>query len=92
MPTYDYECLKCKKSYEIFHRISDESLKYCPECGGKLKRLISTGVGLIFKGTGFFITDYKKKSETEKADKKGKGEKKEGTQKNSDSCSGSSST
>jgi putative FmdB family regulatory protein len=79
MPTYDYECLKCGKVTEAFHRVSDPLLKKCPHCQGKLKKLISTGSGLIFKGSGFYITDYKRnksskcenkvKSEVKKPDK-----------------------
>jgi len=61
MPTYDYECLKCKKTFEIFQKVSDSDFFTCPECGGKLKKLISCGCGLIFKGSGFYITDYKRK-------------------------------
>ena len=61
MPTYDYECLKCKKTFEVFQRISDKDLSLCPSCGGKVKKLIGCGSGLIFKGSGFYITDYKKR-------------------------------
>jgi len=62
MPTYDYVCLKCKDKFEVFQKITDEPLKSCPSCGGKTKRLIGKGVGLIFKGSGFYQTDYKNKS------------------------------
>ncbi len=62
MPTYDYKCLKCGRAFEVFQKMSDPLLKKCPECKGKVKRLIGTGSGLIFKGSGFYITDYKKKS------------------------------
>ena len=61
MPTYDYECAKCGK-YEKFQKMSDEPMKTCPKCGGKVHRLIGGGSGIIFKGTGFYDTDYKKKS------------------------------
>jgi len=61
MPTYDYECLRCKKIFEIFQKISDRAPS-CPHCGGDVKKLISCGSGLIFKGSGFYITDYKKKN------------------------------
>jgi len=60
MPTYDYQCEKCG-TFEFFQRIKEEPLKKCPKCHGKVKRLISPGVGLIFKGSGFYITDYKRK-------------------------------
>jgi putative FmdB family regulatory protein len=61
MPTYDYECTKCGYSFEVFQKISEEPLQMCPECKGKLKKLIGAGCGLIFKGSGFYITDYKRK-------------------------------
>lgn len=61
MPTYDYQCQACQHEFEVFQNMSDAPLKKCPECGGKVKRLIGTGAGLIFKGSGFYITDYKNK-------------------------------
>lgn len=65
MPTYDYQCNKCGKEFEFFQSIKDEPLKVCPACGKpSLKRKISTGAGIIFKGTGFYLTDYKNKSST----------------------------
>jgi len=69
MPTYDYECAKCGHKFEKFQKMSDELLKKCPECGGKVHRLIGTGGGIIFKGSGFYENDYKEKKET----KDGKG-------------------
>ena len=62
MPTYDYECTSCKKVMEIFQSMSEEPLKKCPECGGKIKRLVAGGLGVIFKGNGFYVTDSKKKN------------------------------
>lgn len=63
MPTYDYYCSNCKKDFEFFQSIKDEPFKVCPACGKpSLKRKISAGAGLIFKGTGFYLTDYKNKS------------------------------
>ncbi|HNR66711.1 MAG TPA: zinc ribbon domain-containing protein [bacterium] len=62
MPSYDYLCLKCGHRFEAFQPISAEPLKRCPLCGGAVKRLIAGGSGLIFKGSGFYITDYKNKS------------------------------
>lgn len=61
MPTYEYECAKCGKTFEIFQSMKDEPLKTCPDkkCKGKVKRLLGTGAGLIFKGSGFYITDYR---------------------------------
>ncbi|RJP82427.1 MAG: zinc ribbon domain-containing protein [Candidatus Zixiibacteriota bacterium] len=62
MPTYDYRCLSCGFEFEEFQSIVAESLTVCPKCGGRLQRLISGGAGLIFKGAGFYETDYKRKS------------------------------
>jgi len=61
MPTYDYECRKCGHKFEYFKSMSEPDPKKCPECNGKIKRLIGTGAGIIFKGSGFYETDYKKK-------------------------------
>jgi putative FmdB family regulatory protein len=63
MPTYEYECTKCGHKLEAFQSMKDGPLRKCPSCGRlTLRRKISGGGGLIFKGTGFYITDYKKKS------------------------------
>ena len=62
MPTYEYHCLKCKKKFDQLQKITDKSLKKCIYCSGKVERLISAGTGFIFKGSGFYATDYKKKS------------------------------
>jgi putative FmdB family regulatory protein len=63
MPIYEYKCKKCNHVFEEFQSITSSSLTTCPKCGSKgLVRLISTGTGLIFKGSGFYITDYKKTS------------------------------
>ena len=59
MPTYEYECQKCKKMFELFQSITEEPVKTCPKCKGKVKRLIGGGSGIIFKGSGFYQTDYK---------------------------------
>ncbi|MCK5852373.1 zinc ribbon domain-containing protein [bacterium] len=60
MPTYDYECKNCQHAFEEFHSMSAKPVKKCPECGGKVIRLIGSGAGIIFKGSGFYETDYKK--------------------------------
>lgn len=62
MPTYDYKCLSCGHSFEFFQPMSSEPLKNCPECNGEVKRLIGAGAGPIFKGSGFYQTDYKNNS------------------------------
>lgn len=69
MPTYDYECLNCGESFEIFQKMNDSHLKECPKCKGKIKRLIGSGSGLIFKGSGFYVTDYKKKNAADSGNK-----------------------
>ncbi len=60
MPTYDYECTKCGHHFEAFHKINEQSKVECPKCKAASKKKISAGSGLIFKGSGFYITDYKK--------------------------------
>ncbi|GBD86251.1 zinc ribbon domain protein [bacterium BMS3Abin03] len=62
MPTYDYKCLECNNRFEMFQPIIAEPIKNCPKCGGKVKRLIGAGAEPIFKGTGFYQTDYKNSS------------------------------
>lgn len=59
MPTYEYRCPK-GHAFEVFQRISDEPGALCPECGEKAERQLSAGAGLLFKGSGFYITDYAK--------------------------------
>ena len=67
MPTYEYECEKCKKGFEAYQSMKDDAFKTCPKesCQmktwgkGKVRRLLGTGAGLIFKGSGFYITDYR---------------------------------
>lgn len=61
MPTYDYMCLVCHHRFEAFQSMSEKPLDKCPVCGEAVKRLIGPGAGLIFKGSGFYITDYKNK-------------------------------
>jgi putative FmdB family regulatory protein len=60
MPTYEYECRECSYTFEAFQSINDAPIKTCPLCGGEVKRLIGGGSGVIFKGSGFYVTDSKK--------------------------------
>lgn len=77
MPTYEYQCEKCKKTFELFQSMKDSALTTCPKehCRqktwgkGKVKRLLGAGAGIIFKGSGFYITDYRSKSYKEAAKK-----------------------
>ncbi len=62
MPTYEYECKHCGHTFELFQKMTDSSLEKCPKCNKKVKRLIGSGSGIIFKGAGFYATDYRKKS------------------------------
>ena len=77
MPTYEYQCEKCQGTFEVFQSMKDEALRVCPQekCRmeswgeGKVKRLLGAGAGLIFKGSGFYITDYRSQGYTEAAKK-----------------------
>lgn len=69
MPTYEYECQKCGHRFEEFQSMKDEPLKKCPQCKGKVKRLIGAGAGFLFKGSGFYITDYRSSGYSEKKKK-----------------------
>ncbi len=62
MPTYEYRCKTCGYQFEEFQSIVDPPLNKCPRCGGLIERLISGGGGLLFKGTGFYLTDYRSES------------------------------
>ena len=79
MPTYDYYCEKCEKTFEIFQSMNDKKLKKCidEECNGSVERLLGTGAGIIFKGSGFYETDYR--SESYKAGEKADIDKKKST-------------
>ncbi len=69
MPTYEYKCHDCGTRFEEFQRITDPPISSCPRCEGKVERLISAGSGLLFKGSGFYITDYRSESYKKAADK-----------------------
>ncbi len=70
MPTYDYRCTACEHEMELFQSITESAKRKCPECGkNKLERLIGTGGGIIFKGSGFYETDYRSSDYKEAAKK-----------------------
>ena len=93
MPTYEYECKKCGNRFERYQSINARPLRKCPKCGGRVRRIIGAGGGVIFKGSGFYETDYKrkvvppaeKKPETKSAEKKDDSTKKTGADKPSKS-------
>jgi putative FmdB family regulatory protein len=59
MPTYEYECRKCGHRFEQFQSITEAPVQRCPRCRGKVRRLLSGGAGVLFKGSGFYATDYR---------------------------------
>ncbi len=106
MPTYEYACRSCDEVFEIFQSMRDAPLTNCPKCGKPgVKRLIGRGAGIIFKGSGFYETDYKRASQKSeagaaksesaggsKADASGSGESSKGSDSGKSSASSSSST
>ena len=64
MPTYDYECSSCGHRFELFEKVHEKGPKPCPKCGKKASRQLGTGAGVIFRGSGFHVTDYRKGSST----------------------------
>ena len=96
MPTYEYRC-SAGHRFEQFQRMSEEPLKECPQCGAPAERLLSAGVGLLFKGSGFYITDYrsdsyKKAAEAESSKPKESGSKDAGGSSGGSKDAGSSSS
>ncbi len=96
MPTYSYRCPECGHEYQKRQRISDDTRAECPECSAPGERLISAGGGIVFKGSGFYITDYKRAGEkktdgkdTKKAKKDTKAPDKSDAPKKTDAKSGS---
>lgn len=59
MPTYEYQCLECNHKFEVFQSMKDDPIKVCPTCGKEVRKLFSSA-GIIFKGSGFYVNDYKK--------------------------------
>jgi len=79
MPTYDYECDACGHEFELFQSISDPHKRKCPECKKlKLRRLFGTGAAVVFKGSGFYETDYRSESYKKGAEKEKKSNEKAG--------------
>jgi len=70
MPTYEYQCKSCSHSFETFQAMSDPPLESCPECGKEVRRLIFGGSGVIFKGSGFYVTDKSKSKGSAKTETK----------------------
>ncbi len=94
MPTYDYECDACEHGFELFQGINDSVKRKCPECGkNKLRRLFGTGAAIVFKGSGFYQTDYRSESykKAAKADKKASSSASKSDSKSSSKSSGNKS-
>ena len=70
MPTYEYECKSCGHNFEVFQSMSEEPLKTCAKCGKEVRRLIFGGAGVIFKGSGFYVTDKGKPAKAAKPESK----------------------
>jgi len=100
MPTYEYKCEKCNQTFEVFQSMKDEAYAVCPKelCrleawgAGKVKRLLGTGAGLIFKGSGFYITDYRSPDYKESAKKESGPPKSDGAKGASEKPTGSPGT
>lgn len=94
MPTYEYDCKSCGHEMEAFQSMTADHLKKCPECGkDKLKRRIGMGAGIIFKGSGFYETDYKDKKSEKKSEDSAKGDgKSEKSEKSESKTEGKSET
>ncbi len=89
MPTYDYRCNACAHEFELFQSMSAKTKRKCPECGkSTLERLIGTGAAVIFKGSGFYETDYRSKSYKDAAKSEKEGSKKAETGSDSKGTSG----
>jgi putative FmdB family regulatory protein len=71
MPTYVYECTHCAHRFELFQRMTDPRVEICPQCGGRVERLIGAGAGILFRGSGFYATDYRSGDYRKKAKEDG---------------------
>ena len=95
MPTYDYECRACGHTFELFQSITDSLKRKCPDCGKlRLRRLFGTGAAVVFKGSGFYQTDYRSDSykKAAEADKKTTSESSDSTAKSSSETGSSNSS
>ena len=94
MPTYDYECVDCDHITEKYHGMSARPRVKCPECGSRMRKMLGTGAGVIFKGSGFYETDYRSDSykAKAKADSSGSSSSTESSSKKSGDSSSSSTT
>jgi len=70
MPTYDYKCTNCENVFEKFHGMNESPEILCPECNAISKKKISLGAGIVFKGSGFYVNDYKKSNKNKQTEKK----------------------
>ena len=68
MPTYEYRCPKCGTEFDAFQKMSAKPVAKCPKCGSKAERLMSAGAGLVFKGSGFYLTDYGRSGQKPRAE------------------------
>ncbi len=90
MPTYEYKCLDCGTRFECFQNMSEPELEECEQCNGRVKRLIGAGAGIIFRGSGFYCTDYRRDDSGGHSSKqKSDGSKSSTDSQNSDSGKGS---
>jgi putative FmdB family regulatory protein len=94
MPTYQYRCNECRHEFTEFQSITADPLSTCPECGGAVKRLISGGAGFLFKGDGFYTTDYRSENykQAEKADRESSSSKADGGSKSDAGSDGGGSS
>ncbi len=94
MPTYQYRCNECSHEFSEFQSITAEPLSACPECGGAVQRLISGGAGFLFKGDGFYVTDYRSDSykQAEKADRDASSPKTDGSKSDGSKSEGGGSS
>lgn len=88
MPTYEYRCAEGHE-FELFQKMSDDPVATCPECGKEAQRLLSAGGGFVFKGEGFYITDYKRKDEARKREREARKVEGGGEKKKADTAGGS---